>query len=156
METYLPCTRSLGWRVWEWGWESSLPKYPSQIFIHHTWMWYYPIPCSAPPTSLDGCGFLKSMVVRLPFNSISASCKWWLFYILAVIFMWLFEEVNHVCLCCHLDWKSQACLLTSNGTSDLLVPRIMPKQVSHNSQDSTLLYFWKGFYFSFKILFLYF
>ena len=26
---------------------------------------------SAPPTSLDGCGFLNSIVVRLPFSSIS-------------------------------------------------------------------------------------
>ena len=26
---------------------------------------------SAPPTSLDGCGFFNSVVVRLPFNSIS-------------------------------------------------------------------------------------
>ena len=25
----------------------------------------------APPTSLDGCGFFNSVVVRLPFNSIS-------------------------------------------------------------------------------------
>ena len=40
---------------------------------------------SAPPTSLDGCGFFNSVVVRLPFNSISDSSVWWLFYNLVEI-----------------------------------------------------------------------
>ena len=26
-----------------WGWDSSFPRFPSQIFIHHTWMWDQPI-----------------------------------------------------------------------------------------------------------------
>ena len=30
---------------------------------------------SVPPTSLDGCGFFNSVVVRLPFNSISAGSE---------------------------------------------------------------------------------
>ena len=27
----------------KWGWVSSLLRYPSQIFIHHMWMWDQPI-----------------------------------------------------------------------------------------------------------------
>ena len=63
-----------------------------------------PFCISTQPTSLDGCGFFNSIVVRLPFNSISDHSEWWLFYILVVILMWLWE-VSHVCLRCHLDQK---------------------------------------------------
>ena len=56
---------------------------------------------SAPLTSLDGCSFFSSTVVRLPFNSLSASSEWWLFYSLVVILMWLCEEVSRVYLCRH-------------------------------------------------------
>ena len=63
----------------------------------------------APSTSLDGCGFFNSIVVRLPFNSISDGSECWLFYILVVILIWLCEEVSRVYLCHHLDWKS-ACI----------------------------------------------
>ena len=49
-----------------WGQESSLPRYLSQIFIHHTQTWDQPV--SAPLTSLHGCGFLNSAVIGLPFN----------------------------------------------------------------------------------------
>ena len=66
---------------------------------------FYPCGCQAspycacvPPTSLDGCGSFNSIVVRLPFNSISGVPEWWLFYVLVVILMWLCEEVSHVCL----------------------------------------------------------
>ena len=65
-----------------------------------------PFHICAPPTSLDGYGFFNSTVVRLSFNSISASSVWWLFCILVLILMWLCEEKSYVCLCCHLDWKS--------------------------------------------------
>ena len=54
-----------------WGWDSSLLRYPSQIFIHHTWVWDQPVPLCTPPPGPDGCGFFNSIVVRLPFNSIS-------------------------------------------------------------------------------------
>ena len=64
-----------------------------------------PFSICAPPTSLDGCGFFNSIVVRLPFNSISDSSEWWLFYIWVVILIWLGEEVSHICLCFYLDWK---------------------------------------------------
>ena len=60
----------------------------------------------APPTSLDGCDFFNSVVVRLPFNSISDSSKWWLLHILVVNLMQLCEESSHAYLCHHLDWKS--------------------------------------------------
>ena len=59
-----------------------------------------------PPTSLDGCGFFSSILVRPPFNSISVSSEQWMFYILVVILMWLCKEVSHVCLHCHLYQKS--------------------------------------------------
>ena len=61
----------------------------------------------APPTSLDGCGFFNSVVTRLPFSLISDGSKWWLFYTLVVILIWLCEEASRVCLCHHLDWKSE-------------------------------------------------
>ena len=75
------------------------------------WVWGPPI----PSTSLDGCGFFNSIVVRLPFNSISDDPEWWLFYILIVILMWLCKELSHVFLHRHLPnnflfnsicWKS--------------------------------------------------
>ena len=64
-----------------------------------------PFHICAPSTSLDGCGFFNSVVVTLPFNSISDIYEWWLFCILVAIFMWLWEEASHVCLHCHLDRK---------------------------------------------------
>ena len=89
-----------------WGWDSFLLRYPFQIFIHHTWVGTSPLWVSTPPTSLDGCSFFNSVVVRLPLNLISDGSEWWLLYILDVILMWLCEEVSYVCLCCYLDWKS--------------------------------------------------
>ena len=58
-----------------------------------------------PPTTLDGCDFFNSIVVRFPFTSISDGSQWWLFNILVVILMWVCEEANHVCLCHNLDQK---------------------------------------------------
>ena len=108
MESYLPGTGTLGWgfRV---GLGTSLQRYPSQIFIHHTWVWDQPVPhllISVSPTTLDGCCFFTSIVVGLPFNSISDGSEWWLFYSLVVILMWLCEKVSCIYLCCHLDPKS--------------------------------------------------
>ena len=45
--------------------------------------------------------FFSSVAVRLPFNLISDCSEWWLFYILVVILMWLYEEASHVCLLHH-------------------------------------------------------
>ena len=69
-----------------------------------------PFHVSTPPTSLDGCGFFNSIVVGLPFNSISDNSKRWLFYILVVILMWLCVEASRVYPCCYLDWKSNVFL----------------------------------------------
>ena len=44
-------------------------------FIHHMWVWDIPFCISAPPTSLDECGFSNSVIVRLPFNLISDSSE---------------------------------------------------------------------------------
>ena len=52
--TYLSCTENLGWGGLLWGWDSSLPRYPSQIFIHHTWMWDQPILLLYSSTCLGG------------------------------------------------------------------------------------------------------
>ena len=94
----------LGGLVWDW--DALFPSYPSWIFMHQMWMWYQPLPCLCV-SYLDGYGFFSSIVVRLPFNSISDSSGWWLFYSLVVILMWLWlcEETSHVCLCLHLDQK---------------------------------------------------
>ena len=88
-----------------WGRHSSVPRYPSWIFIHHTWRRNQPVPVCSPPTSMDGCGFFNSLVVRLPFNLISEGSEWWLFYILILIWMKFYKEVSHVCLHHHCDWK---------------------------------------------------
>ena len=60
---------------------------------------------SDPLTRLDGCDFFNFIVVRLPFNSISDVSEPWLFYILAVILMWLCDEVSHVYLCHPLPYQ---------------------------------------------------
>ena len=79
-----------------------LPKFLSTIHGCGTSLFHV----SVPPTSLDGCGFFNSIVVRLPFNSISDHSEWWLFYILVVILMWWLDEVSSVYLCCHLNLSS--------------------------------------------------
>ena len=86
-----------------WSWDSSLLRHPSQIFIHPVWGWQaYSMSASLPPVCID---VVSSIVVRLPFSSISDSSEWWMFYISVVILMWLCEEVSHVCLHHHLDQK---------------------------------------------------
>ena len=87
-----------------WGWACLLLGFCSQIFIHHMWVRDQPLPRFCPPLTagVDGCGFFNSMVVRLPFDLISESSEWWLFYSSVVIFMWLCKEASHVYLCCHL------------------------------------------------------
>ena len=60
---------------------------------------------STLPASLDGCGFFNSLVVRIPFNTFSDGSKWWLFYILVVIFVWCARRWA-VYLCHHLDQQS--------------------------------------------------
>ena len=104
--TYLPGTGTLGWGAWcgagtPCSWDIP-PKFLSTTCGCGT----SPFHVCAPSTSLDGCGFFNSTGVRLPFNSISGSAEWWLFYILVIILMLLCEEASHVYLCCHLDQMS--------------------------------------------------
>ena len=106
MGTSPPHTGTLGWRGLVWGWDSSLLKYPSWIFSTTRGCGTSPFHICEPPTSLDACGVFNSVVVRFLFSLISDGSEWWLFYNLVVILMWFCDEVTHVCLCCHLDWKS--------------------------------------------------
>ena len=89
-----------------WAWDSSLLRYPSQILSTTCGCGISPFHVCILPTSLDGCGFFNSIVIRLPSNSISDSFECWLFCILVVILMWLCTEASCDCLHCHLDWKS--------------------------------------------------
>ena len=62
------------------------------------------LPISAPPTDLDKCFFLISLVVRLPCGLIF--CQFWLFFVFKLLlsFFWLCEEVQCVYLCLHLEF----------------------------------------------------
>ena len=104
--TYVPGTGILGWGAWWRGylvWEAWYG-----VSIPHSWVipleflsticgsGTSPFCISAPPTSLDGCGFFNSVVVWLPFYLISDGSEWWLLYILVLILMWLCKEVSCV------------------------------------------------------------
>ena len=53
-----------------------------------------PAAISAPPPSLDGCLFFNSLVVKLPFSSISWHFLLLLFFNLLLSFFWLWEEAQ--------------------------------------------------------------
>ena len=56
---------------------------PPPEFLTTTCGWgASPFRICAPPTGLDGYGFFNSVVVRLPFNSISDSSQFWVMVIL--------------------------------------------------------------------------
>ena len=64
IETYLPGTGTLGWGAWcgagtPWSW-GTLLEFLSTRHVCGTSLF--------PPTSLDGCRFFNSIVVRLSFN----------------------------------------------------------------------------------------
>ena len=63
------------------------------------------LPISAPPTGLDECFFLISLVVGLPHSSIF--CQFWLFFVFKLLlsFFWLCKEAQCVCLRLHLGQK---------------------------------------------------
>ena len=80
---YLPGSGTLGWEVWC---GAGIPRstgfpcsrgVPSHFYLPH--MGVGPpvlhLCVSAPPTCLDECDFFNSIVVRLPFNSISDGSK---------------------------------------------------------------------------------
>ena len=120
MGTYLPVTGTLGLGMGTWCWAGTPysrdlpPKFLSTTHGCGT----SPFCVSALLTSLDGCGFFNSVVVRLPFNSISDSSQQWLFYNLVVIFMWLWEEISYVYLCHHVDWKSSLTFSEDGETTE--------------------------------------
>ena len=105
MGTHLPGIGTLGCGVWcEAGTPCSQDIPPSFLSTIRGCR-NNPFHVSAPPTSLDGCGFFNSVVVRPPVNLIADDRKWWLFHSLVVTLMCLHTEASHVYLCCHLDSK---------------------------------------------------
>ena len=83
--TFLPGTETLCWGAWCWAGTPCSQDIPPEFFSS-TYEYGTSLFCiCAPSTSLDGCGFFNSVVVRLPFNSIYDGSEWWLFCILVVI-----------------------------------------------------------------------
>ena len=76
----------LGFLVWVW--DSFLPRYLSQIFIHVSVGPAHSMSMPLLPVWTD-------MVSSIPYFHST----------LVGILMWLCEKVSHVCLCCHLGWK---------------------------------------------------
>ena len=103
--TYLPATGTLGWGAWYGFGTPHSWDIPPEFLSATCGCGASPSHIFAPSTSLDGCGFFNSKVIRIPFNSISDGSEW-LFYILVVILMWLCRELSHVCLHCHLHQRS--------------------------------------------------
>ena len=64
------------------------------------------LPISAPPTSLDKCFFFNSLVVRLPYSSISVSSGCFLFLNILLSFFWLCEGATCIYLCLPVGQKS--------------------------------------------------
>ena len=79
-----------------WSWDYTFLRYPSWIFIYHTWVKDQLVPCMCSSYQSGWMWFFNSIVVRLPFNSISDGSEWWLFSILVVILMWLCKKASHV------------------------------------------------------------
>ena len=104
--TYLPGTGALGWGAWCRSGTLRSQDIPPECLSTTCGCRSSPFSICTPSTSLDGCGFFNSVVVRLPFNLISECLEWWLFYILVLILMWLCKEMSHVCKHPHLDQKS--------------------------------------------------
>ena len=67
-----------------------------------TQVWGQPVQHPCPSYQSGWMWFL--LFCRLPFSLISDVPEWWLFYILGVILMWLYEEASQVFLCHQLDW----------------------------------------------------
>ena len=105
-------------------------------------MWDQPFCTSAPPTSLDRCGFFNSAVFRLPFRSISNGSGWWLLYSLAVILTWLCKEARCVYLCHHLDQKSPFNFKSTLGVS-LLKSRLWDGKLGKSGDLESSLWLWR-------------
>ena len=111
-----------------WGLDSLILRYLSQILFYHLWMCDQLILVSAPPTSLDGCGFFNSLVVRFPFYLISNGSERWLFYIL------------ESCLLYMKMWLYMKCTIFTYAAilsrSPYLILKIFVKNAHHLSEAS--------------------
>ena len=68
--------------------ERSFPNfYPPCVGVGPARSTFPLLHASTPPTSLDGCGFFNSVVIRLPLGWISDGSQQWLFFSLVVILM---------------------------------------------------------------------
>ena len=105
MGTYLPGIGTMDWGAWHVAWIPCSQDIPPEHLSATRGCGTSLFHISTPPTSLDGCGFFNSVIVRLPFNSIYNGSEWWLFYTLVVILMWLYKELSRVYLCHCLDQK---------------------------------------------------
>ena len=142
MGSHLPGTKTLGWEAWcgartPCSWDIP-PEFLSTTHGCGTSPFYSQplLPC------LDGCGFLNSVVIRLPFNSIFDGSVWWLFRILVMILLWLWEDVSHVYLCCNLDWKFNFGLLkltlSQTNEQELAFKHLLSGFQSNNYSRSSL------------------
>ena len=75
---------------------------------------------SAPPTGLAECFFFNSLVVRLPYSSISWQFCYFLFLNLLLSFFWLCKEAQCVYLHLHLGWKTIFVFLSAAFTVQLV------------------------------------
>ena len=94
--TYFSYIGTLGWGAWCGTGTPHSQDIPPQFLSTTHGCGTRPFHISTPPTSLNGCGFFNSVVIRLPFNSISDVPEWWWFYNLAVILMCLCKDPSHV------------------------------------------------------------
>ena len=79
------------------------PRQPAPALLRVLSAW---LPCSAPPTGLDECFFLNSLVVRLLYSSISGRSGYFLVLNVLLSFFWLCEEAKYIYLRLHLGQKS--------------------------------------------------
>ena len=95
MGIYLPATGTLDWGAWCWAGTPRSQHIPPKFLFTTHGCGASSFHNSTPSAHLDGCGFFNFIVVRLPFNTVSDSSEWWLFYNLTVIFMWLYKNTSH-------------------------------------------------------------
>ena len=102
MVTSLPGTGTLG--CGDWCRTGTLHSWdiPPNIYLQHL-VWNWPVLHLCPSYQSRCDFFFNCIVVRHSFNLIFHGSKWWLFYSLVVILMWLCKEASCVYLCCHLD-----------------------------------------------------
>nr|KAF6349281.1 hypothetical protein mMyoMyo1_011821 [Myotis myotis] len=102
MGTSLPSSRILGWGAGV-GLGPLAPhrgppqlRYPSWFKKkkRHTWVSDQTIPSLCPSSQSQCAFFFTSLVVLLPFSQLSGGSERWLFCVLVVILMWLWEAAS--------------------------------------------------------------